>query len=61
MYYRKLNSTKKLSAFYITWCDNKIAIIGGGSNEIYIISLDASQGYHQVAVKKSYRDKIDFF
>ena len=36
-----------------TWLNNKIDIIGSGSNEMCIISLDARQGYHQAALKKS--------
>ena len=42
-------------------CDDTIYMIGGGFNEIRIIGLDARQGYHQVKVKKSDKDKIAFF
>ena len=49
MYYRKLNGIIK--PFPIPWCDDTIVIIGGVYNEIWIISLDAHQGCHQVAVK----------
>ena len=42
-------------------CDNTIDIIGGGFNEMWTVGLDACQGYHQVAVKKSDRDKLAFF
>ena len=42
-------------------CENTIDIIGGGFNEMWTVGLDACQGYHQVAVKKSDRDKLAFF
>ena len=59
--YKKTNSIKgKKFAFPITRCNDTIDIIGSGSNEIWIIILSACQGYHQVAVKKSDRDKLYF-
>ena len=42
-------------------CNDKIPIIGSGSNEIWIIILVAQQGYHQVEVNKPDRNKLSFF
>ena len=52
---------QKLFSFPIPLFDNTIAIIGGGSDEIWTISINALQDYHQVAVNKSDRDKLSFF
>ena len=61
VYYRKLKSNTKSFEFHITWCNDTIDIINGGSNEIWIISLDSGQGYHQVAVKKPGIEKLAIF
>ena len=61
MSYRELSSITKSFEFLITWYNDTIAIIVGGSNEIWIIGLDARQVYHQVAVKKPDREKLAFF
>ena len=45
--YRKLNSITKPFEFPIPRCDDAIAILDTGSQFIWIISLDARQGYHQ--------------
>ena len=42
-------------------CDDAIAIIDTGSQFIWIISLDARQGYHQVRVRRIDREKLAFF
>ena len=59
--YRKLNSITKPFEFPIPRCDDAIAIIDTGSQFIWIISLDARQGYHQVRVRKVDREKLAFF
>ena len=48
--YKRLNSNIKLFEFPIPRCDDAIAIIDTGSQFIWVISLDARQGYHQVTV-----------
>ena len=52
MFHRKLNNTTKPFTLPIPWRENKIDIVGGGSNEIWMISLDLRQGYHQLVAKK---------
>ena len=59
--YRKLNSITKPFEFPIPRCDDAIAIIDTGSQFIWIISLDARQGYHQVRVRMVDREKLAFF
>ena len=59
--YRKLNAVTKPFQFPIPRCDAAIVILGCGADEIWIISLDARQGYHQVAVRKEDREKLAFF
>ena len=59
--YRKLNAVTKPFQFPIPRCDAAIAILGCGADEIWIISLDARQGYHQVAVREEDREKLAFF
>ena len=44
--YRKLNSITKPFQFPIPRCDDAVMILGWGAGEIWIISLDARQGYH---------------
>ena len=59
--YRKLNSITKPFQFPIPRCDDAITILSWGAGEIWVISLDARQGYHQVAVRKMDREKLAFF
>ena len=59
--YRKLNSVTKPFQFPIPRCDDAIMIMGWGAGKIFIISLDARQGYHQVSVRKVDREKLAFF
>ena len=59
--YRKLNAVTKPFQFPIPRCDAVIVILGCGADEIWIISLDARQGYHQIAVRKIDREKLAFF
>ena len=44
--YRRLNAVTKPFQFPIPRCDDTITILGCGAVHIWIISLDARQGYH---------------
>ena len=59
--YRKLKAVTKPFQFPISLCDAAIVILGCGADEIWIISLDTRQGYHQVLVRKINREKFAFF
>ena len=60
--YRKLNSVTKPFSYPIPRCDDAIDTLGPvGSAKLYFITLDARQGYHQIAVKKEDREKLAFF
>ena len=59
--YRGLNSVTKPFAWPIPRCDDAIGSLNFGSGTIYIITVDARQGYHQVAVKASDKEKLAFF
>ena len=59
--YSRLNAVTKPFQFSISHCDDAITILGCGAVTIYIISLDARQGYHQVAVRVSNQEKLAFF
>ena len=51
--YRALNRITKPFNYPIPRCDVSIYLLENGSATIYIITLDARQGYYQVAVKYS--------
>ena len=59
--YRKLNSVTKPFQYPIPRCDDAISIMVVGANCVWIITVDARQGYHQVAVRKIDREKLAFF
>jgi len=59
--YRKLNSVTKPFEFPIPRCDDAITVLEVGGDAIYIITVDARQGYHQVTVRRIDRDKLAFF
>ena len=59
--YRKLNSITKPFQYPIPRCDDAISIMVVGTNCVWIITVDARQGYHQVSVKQSDREKLAFF
>ena len=59
--YRKLNSVTKPFAYPIPRCDDAIGSLNLGSGTIFIITVDARQGYHQVKVRESDKDKLAFF
>ena len=48
--YRKLNSVTKPSEYPIPRCDDAVTIFMVGSTVMWIITVDARQGYHQVSV-----------
>ena len=58
--YRKLSAVTKPFQFPIPRCDAVTFILGCGADEVWIISLDARQGYHQVSVRKQDREKLEF-
>ena len=47
---RGLNKVTKPFEYPIPSCDDAITLILVGSNTIYIITVNAMQGYHQIAV-----------
>ena len=59
--YRRLNAVTKPFQFPIPRCDDAIAMFGAGANEVFIINLDNRQGYHQISVRKTDREKLAFF
>ena len=46
--YKKLYGITKLFNLPNSCCNNSISTVGAGSNKIWIICLDARQGYHQI-------------
>jgi hypothetical protein len=58
--YRKLNSVTLAFAYPIPRCDDAIDDFGDGVGRLFI-SLDAHQGYHQILVRLSDREKLAFF
>lgn len=61
--YRNLNAVTKPFTYPIPRCDNAISSLGPivYGDDILFISLDAKQGYHQILVKQSDREKLAFF
>ena len=59
--YRKLNSVTKPFEYPIPRCNDAITIIMVGSTVMWIITVDARQGYHQVSVNSIDREKLSFF
>ena len=59
--YCRLNAITKPFQFPIPRCDDAITILGDGATKIWIISLDARQGYHQITVRMVDREKLVFF
>jgi len=54
--YCRPNAITKPSQFPISRCNGAITILGGGAGNIWIISLDARQCYHQISVRKNDRE-----
>ena len=59
--YRGLNIVTKLFEYPIPRYGNAIIIFQVGSCLIWIITIDAHQGYHQVLVRQVDREKLAFF
>jgi hypothetical protein len=59
--YRQLNAITKPFEYPIPRCDDAITILIVGGKAIYIITVDARQGYHQVAVRLLDQEKLAFF
>ena len=59
--YRSLNSVTKPFTYPIPRCDDAIGSLNLGAGRIYIITVDARQGYHQVAVRSADKEKLAFF
>ena len=58
--YRRLNAVTKPFQFPIPRYDDAITISECGAVLIWIISLDARQGYHQVEVRFADQEKLAF-
>ena len=59
--YRGLNAVTKPFTFPIPRCDDAISSLNVGPGDIWIITVDARQGYHQISVRKVDREKLAFF
>ena len=59
--YRGLNKVTKLYEYPIPRCDMAVAIFQMRSSKIWIITVDAKQGYHQVMVREYDIEKLAFF
>ena len=59
--YRGLNKVTKPFEYLIPRCDDAISFFQVGSCLIWIITVDARTGYHQVLVRKCDREKLAFF
>ena len=59
--YRGLNSVTRPFAYPIPRCDAAVDSIHLGPGKIFIITVDARQGYHQVKVREADREKLAFF
>jgi len=59
--YRGLNKVTKPFEYPIPRCDDAIHIFQVGSCQIWVITVDARQGYHQVCVRAIDREKLAFF
>ena len=59
--YCRLNAITKPSQFPIPRCNDATFILGDGAGNIWIISLDERQGYHQIVVCKEDQEKLAFF
>ena len=59
--YRGLNKVTKIYEFPIPRCDMVVTIFQTCANKMYIITVDAKQGYHQVKVRVCDVVKLVFF
>ena len=56
--YRKLNGATKPVELPIPRCGDPIRTSGAKSNKIWIIGLDARQGYHRISFHHADREKL---
>ena len=61
--YMALNAITKPFTYPIPQCDNAVSSLGiiNFGDRILFISLDAKQGYHQIRVKETDKEKLAFF
>ena len=59
--YRLLNGITLGLKFPITRCVDSIEDLGDSCGPIFIISLDAQSGYHQISFRKCDREELAFF
>ena len=59
--YRGLNRVTKLFEYPIPRCDIAVTIFESGSGRMWIITVDAKQGYHQIKVRECDVEKLAFF
>ena len=59
--YRTLNTVTKLFVFPIPRYAGSIEEFGNSNEMIFFTTLDTRQGYHQIAVRHYYQEKIAFF
>ena len=59
--YRGLNRVTKIFEYPIPRCDVAVTLFASGSGKMWIITVDAKQGYHQIKVKESDVEKLAFF
>ena len=59
--YHGLNKVTNPFECPICRCDSVIVDLGDASGTLYFICLDKVQGYHQIGVKTSDKDKLAFF
>ena len=58
VFYRGFKKVTQPVKYPIPCCDGAITLILVGSNTIYIITVDANQGYHKIAVYVLRQEKI---
>ena len=59
--YRGINKVTKPFEYPIPRCDDAISLFQVDSKLIWVITVDARTGYHQVLVRKCDREKLAFF
>ena len=59
--FRGLNRVTKPFQYPIQRCDDAIIFMCTGYGKLWIITLDARQGYHQVPVREEDQEKLAFF
>ena len=59
--HRGLNKVTNIYEFPISRCDMVVTISQTGSSKLWIITVDAKKGYHQVTVRECDIEKLVFF